>query len=308
MIVQTYEELNFYLEMYRDGEIDLLVIESRGGLGKSRLVEDLMRKSRHIKVNSHITPLALYFLGYEYQDVPFIFDDTDSLLTNDLSISLLKMICETRPVKKISWYSTYELLEKKGIPQTYETKSKVCLLTNDFKVLTKKISALKDRAWYIQFQPTDIEILNKINQIKGFVDVNLSNQEIEEVYSLIEKYSRFCNFSLRSYVKGIFLYKRCKKIGKKDWQEILLKEMRVNPKLVLLGSLMKKYNSDKERIKDWEQQGFSRRSFYDYKTKFVQKTQKVQECSPNTNTPLPKPTTTLPRIKKTDTPLHYQVK
>lgn len=307
MIIETYAELDFYLKMYRDNKIDLLVIESRGGLGKSRLVEDMFQKIHHIKINSHITALSLYFLGYDYADLPLIFDDVDSLLNNDISISLLKMLCETTKIKKVSWFSTSSLLREKGIPSSYETKSKILLLTNDFKILSKKIRALKDRSWHLEFIPTDEEVLNKINQIKGFVDVNSTNQEIDDVFNLISRYINFSVVSLRTFVKGLALRKYCNGSKVVNWEEILLKEMLVNKKLILIGDLLKNHNRD-ERIKIWEAKGMSRRSYYDYQTKFIQKSQKVQECKENQDMSVPKSITTPSHIQKPNTLLHNRGK
>jgi len=95
MIVRTYKELEFFLDMFKKGNAELLIIESRGGLGKSRLVEDTLRDSHYLKILSHVTPMQLYILGYKFKDLPIVIDDCDGLLYNDQNISLLKMFCET---------------------------------------------------------------------------------------------------------------------------------------------------------------------------------------------------------------------
>lgn len=270
MIVRTYKELEFFLEMFKNGNSELLIIESRGGLGKSRLTEEVLQEISSIKIVSHITPLQLYILGYKFKNLPLIIDDCDGLLYNDQNISLLKMFCETRETKRVSWLSTSGILKEQGAPLSYETKSKVLILTNDFQKLTKNLGALSDRGWHILFEPTDEEILNRIKEIKGFCSFDLSIEEVDEVYGLIEQYSSFGKFSLRTFVKGLALYKQCKN-NETNWKEILLQEMKINPKLILIGSCFNSYNNDKDRIELWESKGFSRRSFYDYKAKFVQK-------------------------------------
>jgi hypothetical protein len=276
MIIKTYKELSFFVNMFKNGHADLLIIESRGGLGKSRLAEEILKDKIYLKILSHITPMQLYIMGFKFRDLPILIDDVDCLLYNEQNISLLKMFCETREVKRVSWLSTCGILREQGVPLSYETKSKVLILTNDFRVLSKKLGALQDRGWYIQFNPTDEKILNKIKEIKGYCDFNLNNDEINKVYDLIEKYSSFCKFSLRSFVKGLSLFKHCKNM-KTDWRDILLHEMKVNSKLILIGKCIDSHNSDKERIKMWEDSGFSRRSFYDYKTKFLQKCRHISK-------------------------------
>ena len=270
MLVRTYKELEFFLDMFKNGNAELLVLESRGGLGKSRLVEETMKEIPHLKILSHVTPMQLYILGYKFKDVPIIIDDVDGLLSNNQNISLLKVFCETRETKRISWLSTCGLLREQNIPLSYETKSKVLILTNDFQTLSKKVGALQDRGWHIIFKPTDEEVLNKINQIKGYLDIDISSNEIREVYSLIEKHSNFCDFSIRTFIKGLSLYKQCKE-KKVSWKEILLQEMGLNNKLILISQCINKYDNEKERIAEWKSHGFSKRSYYDYKLKLVQK-------------------------------------
>lgn len=269
MIVKTYSELAFFVNMFKNRNSDLMILESKGGTGKSKLVQDVMSETPHLRILSHITPLQLFILGYKYRDVPIVIDDVDGLLNNDQTVSLLKMFCETSKIKEIAWFTTHNLLTSQGIPQKFETSSKVIILTNDFKQLSKKIGALKDRGWHIKFQPTDSEILSKIKEIMpAFSDINY--QEKSEVFNLIEKYSRFCDFSLRTFVKGVNLYKECKNKNV-SWKNLLLKEMGINDKLILLDNIMSKYNQEKDRVKEWENCGHSKRSYYDYKTKLVQK-------------------------------------
>jgi hypothetical protein len=270
MLITKYSDLAFFINMFKNGNCDLLIIESKGGLGKSRFFESVMTEEPYLRILSHITPMQLFILGYKKKNMPILVDDVDGLMHSDDTISLLKMFCETREIKEVSWHTTSSLLKSAEVPPSYETKAKVCMLTNDFKGLTKKISALRDRGWYLQFKPTDEEILNKIKEIIHDVPSKLPLEEKLEVFNLLKDYSRFCDFSLRTFVKGLHLCTECKGKGV-SWKQILLNEMKINPKLVLLNELIKKYPSDKERVKEWENKGFSRRSFYDYKHILVHK-------------------------------------
>ncbi len=269
MIIKTYKELSFFLNMFKNGNCDLLIIESKGGLGKSRLLENIMLEESYLRILSHITPMQMFILGYKYKNLPIIIDDVDGLMNNEESVSLLKMFCETTETKEIAWLTTHNLLNQLNVPQRYETTSKVCILTNDFKELTKKISALRDRGWHICFEPNNEEILNKMREIIPLIN-KLEYEEKLEIFNLIEKYSKFCEFSLRTFIKGIQLFEECKEKDI-DWNNILLNDLKINPKLVLLNNLLESYKEDKERIIQWEKQGFSKRSYYDYKSLLVQK-------------------------------------
>lgn len=252
--------------MFKNGNADLLIIESKGGLGKSRFFENVMSEEPYLRILSHITPMQMFILGYKFKDKKILVDDVDGLLNSDETISLLKMFCETREIKEVAWLSTHALLAQQNIPPRYETRSKVCILTNSFKELTKKVSALKDRGFFLEFKPTDEELLNRIKEIISEVPSSLSIEERFEVFNLIKQYSKFCDFSLRTFIKGLFLYKECKN-KEIDWKSILLNDLKINPKLVLLDKILRDYESEKDRIGAWENEGYSRRNYYEFKLK-----------------------------------------
>jgi len=102
----------------------------------------------------------------------------------------------------------------------------------------------------------------KYNKWDGKSDTPISIV-YEEICSPEE--SNKINFEEDSSKKSKKWYLFWKKLNK------FFDEMKINPKLVLLNDLIKKYSSDKERVEEWEKQGFSRRSYYDYKNILVQK-------------------------------------
>jgi hypothetical protein len=95
MIITTYDELKFYLNMFCHGNANLLVIESRGGLGKSKLIEEVLENVEYIKILAHVTPLRLYSLCYEHKDKAIVIDDVDALMENVDNIALIKQLCES---------------------------------------------------------------------------------------------------------------------------------------------------------------------------------------------------------------------
>ncbi|MCX6746871.1 MAG: hypothetical protein NTU63_01920 [Candidatus Pacearchaeota archaeon] len=266
MIIQTYNELRFYLNMFKNGNADLLIIESKAGLAKSRLIGEIMQEKECLMIFAHTTPLRLYMEAYLHKDLPIVIDDVDSLLQDNNNLSLLKMLCNTDEFKEISWFSTSPILENNNIPSKYETKSRVAIICNRFDELTEKISALRDRGIFIQFQPTNEEILAKMREIIPEIHQDISIEEKTQVYSIIEKYANVCEVSLRTLVKGIALYKECRERGI-DWQSILLSSLELNPKLVLLDKILRDYEREADRIKAWEENGYSKRNYYEFKLK-----------------------------------------
>ncbi len=276
MITTTYSELEFYAKMFRDGNAELVVIAGSGGMGKSRAVEELMKDTEHVRILSHISPMALFIAGYENCDEPIVFDDVDTLLNNKDCVALLKQFCETSPVKEIQWSTTSKALEEAGVPSRYETKSRVCIIANDFTRLNETIGALVDRGFMVNFQPTTQELLEKMREIKDRTNNSLTLEQKDEVYALIERFAKFGSVTLRTFVKGCQLYKHCS--GNNGWKERLMAEMEIEPKLQIIDRLLSEHETDMKRLEHWNNYGWSRRSYYDWKQKLVQK------CGQNENT------------------------
>jgi hypothetical protein len=271
MIITKYSDLAFFVNMFKNGNADLLVIESNGGYGKSRLIGEIMQDKECLMIFAHTTPLKLYMEAYLHKDLPIVIDDVNSLLQDNNNLSLLKMLCNTDEFKEVSWFSTSPILENNNIPSKYETKSRVAIICNRFDELTEKVSALRDRGLFLQFQPTNEEILAKMREIIPEIHQDMSIEEKTQVYNIIEKYANVCDISLRTLVKGIALFKECKERGI-DWRSILLNSLEISPKLVLLDKILRDYEKEADRIKVWEENGFSVRSYYDYKKGLLSKT------------------------------------
>lgn len=259
MIVRTYEKLDLFIDRWLSGTIDLLIIESEGGLGKSHSVRQRLKGIPHLAINSYVTPLMNYKQLYYHKDKLVWYDDVDLLLTNGLQIALMKQVCETTSVKTLCYRTSSSLIE--DIPMDFKTTSKVLITCNEISGDNIHLRAIKDRGFYVRFKPTREEILAKMREVTLNYR-SLEDSEKEEVMSLIEYNVKNCkNLTLRSLVKGFQLYEYYKMKGA-DWKEDLLKELGLNENLVSMNELLAKYSKDIERLKHWK---LSRQSFYKYK-------------------------------------------
>lgn len=259
MEVTTYEKLNVFIDRWISGTIDLLIIESEAGLGKSILVKEKLNRRNYLLINSYTTPLANYKKLYEHRDVLVWFDDVYCLLLNQLNVSLMKQLCETQKVKVLSYYTTSELIEE--VPEQFNTTSRVLITCNAMERDNPHLRAIKDRAFYIRFNPTRVELINKMREISQEYPY-LELDEKQEVLELIEQnINHVRRLSLRSLIKGFQLYEYFKLKGT-EWKEDLLKELGISDKLIKLNELLVKYDSDLDRLKEWE---WSKQTFYAYK-------------------------------------------
>lgn len=259
MIVRTYKKLDTFIDRWVSGAIDLLLIESEAGLGKTYQIRERLKKIEHLAVNSHITPLETHRQLYEHRDELVWFDDITMLLYNRIQVSILKQLADTTAVKTLCYYTTSELIG--DIPMKFITSSRLLISCNRIEGSNPHIAAIKDRGFYIQFQPTQAEIINKLKEIATKYEF-LAPIEKEDVLQLIIRNAKHCkNLTLRTLVKGFQLYQYYKVTGI-DWQQDLLAEMGISEKLIALNQLLEECENDTDRLKQWQ---WSKQTFYTYK-------------------------------------------
>ena len=259
MEVETYEKLEIFIDRWIAGTIDLLIIQSEPGLGKSHLIKEKLKQAEHLAVNSHVTPLANYKQLYTNKNKLVWFDDVYYIFLNKLNITLLKQLCETTEVKKVCYHTTSELIGE--VPQEFTTTSKVLISCNEIEGNNPHLKAVKDRGFCITFIPTRKELLQKMREVA----INhhlLEDSEKQEVLNLIEyNHKNIKNLTLRDFVKGCQLYQYYKLKGI-DWKQDFLNMLGLKEKLVKMNELLVKHENDKERLTEWK---WSRQTFYCYK-------------------------------------------
>lgn len=247
--IATYRELKAFVAAFGNDHLNMLVICSRGGLGKSEEARHALDDQDIVAIGGHVTPLKLYELLYEGRDRKVVFDEIDGLLSDTKHVGLLKQLCETRERKRITWASAdRRATEIDGGAGYFYTGSHVLMLCNSFKALSANVAALQTRATVVRFAPSSSEILGKIRTFA-------SDQEI------VAFLEQFCEalpeFSLRTYrlledLKGAGL----------DWQRYALDESNTPSKVREIADLIQRYDTDTERIPHYSG---SRRDYYHWK-------------------------------------------
>lgn len=178
MRIETYASLRQHVQAWRDGYLRFLVIEGRGGVGKSYTFKDVLgdqyepsgadgglildnNESTVLWFSGHATPFSIYKRTEARPDAKVVFDDVDSLLNNKNSVALLKQICETGS-SEVRWSTTRGREEE---TMRYTSTHNVALITNDVSFGGGHLSALQDRAIYIEFDPNPQELLEKTHEI-----------------------------------------------------------------------------------------------------------------------------------------------
>ena len=168
---------------------------------------------------------------------------------------LLKCLCQTEEEKAVAWHSDARSLERQGIPREFTTKSRVVIISNDWKTLNKNVAALQDRGHVLLFQPSAAEVHAQAG--KWFDD-----REIYEWFAA--NLHRIREPSLRHYVRAREL-----KAAGMDWTDVLAVEAE-NPRARLAAELLAStaYGSTAARVKAFvEQGGGCRATFFNHRRK-----------------------------------------
>ena len=87
-----------------------------------------------------------------------VIDDVDGLYSSREGTRILKSLCQTEPVKTLSWNSDTPALRREAIPREFTTISHVALIANVWKTLDGNVSAVEDRGICLLFEPSAMEV------------------------------------------------------------------------------------------------------------------------------------------------------
>lgn len=208
--VTTYADLIPWLHGFRDGNINLLVVVGRPGLGKTRLVRAALGDRPHLLVEGHATPFKTYAELYRHRGRPVVVDDEDSFHADPVKVRLMKCLCNTEPVKRLAWESTTKLLDELNVPPAFDTTSTVAVLTNHLAAASPHVAALCDRGCVVWFDPPAREV--HAHAAGWFADA--------DILAFFARWVRVIPApSLRLYVKAAEM-----KASGIDWRGVLMRQ------------------------------------------------------------------------------------
>jgi hypothetical protein len=250
--VATYDRLEAYLRAFAAGHFHLLILVGAGGLAKSRSVRAAL-DGKACWIEGNATPFGMYVKLYRHRDQFVVIDDVDALYADRSGVRLLKCLCQTEEAKAVAWHTDARSLERQGIPREFTTKSRVVIITNDWRTLDRNVAALQDRGHVLFFEPGAAEVHRQAGT--WFDDAEIYDWFARNLHRVREP-------SLRHYVRA----KELKAAGM-DWTEVLAAESE-NRRARLAAELLASdaYASTTERVKAFvEQKGGCRATFFNYR-------------------------------------------
>ena len=199
-----------------------LIISGPAGLGKSYTVEQKLAKwdpneINHTIVKGYVRPTGLIKLLYAYREEGqvLVFDDADAIFFDDVSLNLLKAVCDTTERRVVSWLSEGKLLDEDTgelVPRSFVYDGTIIFISNyDFDAMIDKkhklaphLQAMISRAHYIDLaMKTRYDYLVRIRQViaQGLLDHLTLDEKVDVITFLEYHCDDLRELSLRMAIK-----------------------------------------------------------------------------------------------------------
>ena len=148
-IAERFEILDVLTEATTVGNSRALIVSGPAGLGKSYTIEKRLAdwdpsEHNHTIVKGYVRATGLVKLLYQYRNEGqvIVFDDADSIFFDDISLNLLKAVCDTTERRRVSWLSEGKLLDDETaelIPRSFDFNGAIIFISNyDFDAMIER--------------------------------------------------------------------------------------------------------------------------------------------------------------------------
>jgi hypothetical protein len=235
-ISERFDILDTLTEACVVGNARALIVSGPAGLGKSFTVEKRLSQwdpegNNHIIVKGYVRATGLVKLLYHYRhdNNVIVFDDADAIFFDDVSLNLLKAVCDTTERRSVSWMSEGKLIDEESaelVPRTFDFDGTIIFISNyDFDAMIDRghklaphLQAMVSRSHYIDLaMKTRRDYLIRIKQViaQGMLS-DLTELQRAQVMRFIDKNSEnLRELSLRMALK---LGSLAKQGG--DWEKL----------------------------------------------------------------------------------------
>lgn len=191
------------------GEARAVIVSGPAGLGKSYTVEQELsslnlNESNYTIIKGFVRATGLYKMLYNFREAGqvIVFDDADSIFFDDNALNLLKAVCDTNEVRRVSWLTEGTMIDEDSgerIPRSFEFNGTIIFITNyDFDSMIDKghklaphLQALMSRAHYIDLaMKSKRDYVVRIKQVleDGLLKKSgLTDSQAQDVVNFIEK-------------------------------------------------------------------------------------------------------------------------
>jgi hypothetical protein len=239
-IRERFEVLTQMTEATQEGNVRAMIVSGPPGVGKSYGVEEQLNKSDIFNKMADVPPkfevvrgsmsaLGLYQKLYKFSNPGniLVLDDCDTVLFDDVSLNILKAALDSSKKRYISWNTESRILAHEGVPDRFEYRGSVIMITNikfnyvKSKKLQDHLAAIMSRCHYLDL--TMDTVRDKFLRCKQVVsdgnmlaEYGFSKEEGEGLIQFMEDHKEQLNeISLRMVTKLADLKKMSD-----DWQRL----------------------------------------------------------------------------------------
>ena len=222
---ERFEMLEDMTKATKKGDVRAMIVSGPPGVGKSHGVEKVLgkhdliatlgeRAPKYEVVKGAMSAIGLYCKLYKMADKDnvIVFDDCDSIFSDELSLNILKAALDSKKNRRIHWNTDSFKLRNEGVPDSFEFKGSAIFITNikfdnvKSKKMRDHLEALESRCHYIDLAiDTDREKLLRIKQITNDGMLNeykLTEETVQEIVDLCDiNKKRLRELSLRTVLK-----------------------------------------------------------------------------------------------------------
>lgn len=218
-----FDMLSDMTKAVRKGDVRAMIVSGPPGVGKSHGIETVLDRyatmealggeQRYEVVKGAMSPIGLYCKLYKMADKGkvVVFDDCDSIFSDELSLNILKAALDSKKKRTIHWNTDSYKLRNEGVPDSFNFEASAIFVTNlKFDKAKGKIrehlSALESRCHYMDLTiDTDREKMLRIKQITNdgmLNDYKFSDELIQDIVDYVDiNKSKLRELSLRTVLK-----------------------------------------------------------------------------------------------------------
>jgi len=222
---ERFDMLEDMTKATKKGDVRAMIVSGPPGVGKSHGVEKVLgkhdliatlgeRAPKYEVVKGAMSAIGLYCKLYKMADKDnvIVFDDCDSIFSDELSLNILKAALDSKKTRRIHWNTDSFKLRNEGVPDSFEFKGSAIFITNikfdnvKSKKMRDHLEALESRCHYIDLAiDTDREKLLRIKQITNDGMLNeykLTEETVQEIVDFCDiNKKRLRELSLRTVLK-----------------------------------------------------------------------------------------------------------
>lgn len=220
---ERFNMLSDMTKAVRKGDVRAMIVSGPPGVGKSHGIETVLDRyatmealggeQRYEVVKGAMSAIGLYCKLYKMADKGkvIVFDDCDSIFSDELSLNILKAALDSKKRRTIHWNTDSYKLRNEGVPDSFNFEASAIFVTNlKFDKAKGKIrehlAALESRCHYMDLTiDTDREKMLRIKQITNDGMLNeykFSEETIQEIVDFVDiNKSKLRELSLRTVLK-----------------------------------------------------------------------------------------------------------